>query len=210
VAVAKKLKVNYRTTDETRRFAVKLLEGRAIDDLDGGQDDQQGYMSLTHGPPPAVHTLSSVADEIAYVQYYIAVLQRDGAALESICVVARTKRLLELYAGNLRAGGFEVYEIKRDAAEQRDRAGVRVATMHRVKGLEFDHVIVVAANKGIVPLDAALASADDQVTARHLETGERALLDVALTRAKKSALITASGEVSPYLAMAGRQFATAQ
>ena len=33
--------VNYRTTDEIRRFAVQLLEGRRIDDLDGGQDDQQ-------------------------------------------------------------------------------------------------------------------------------------------------------------------------
>lgn len=81
--------------------------------------------------------------------------------------------------------------------------------MHRVKGLEFDHVIVVAANKGIVPLDAALASADDQVTERHLETGECALLYVALTRAKRSALITASGEVSPYLATSGRQFPAA-
>jgi superfamily I DNA/RNA helicase len=201
----KKLKVNYRTTDEIRRFAVKLLQGRPIDDLDGGQDDQKGYMSLTHGESPAVRTLSSAADEIGYVKQYIIGLQSEGAALESICLVARTKRLLELYAGNLRAAGFEVYEIKRDSAEQRDRAGLRLATMHRVKGLEFDHVIIVAANKGIMPLDAALASADDQVTERHLETGERALLYVALTRAKKSALITASGEVSPYLATSGRQ-----
>ena len=49
----KKLKVNYRTTEETRRFAVALLEGRDIDDLDGGQDQQKGYMSLTHGEPPS-------------------------------------------------------------------------------------------------------------------------------------------------------------
>jgi hypothetical protein len=32
----KKLKINYRTTDEIRRAAVSLLEGREIDDLDGG------------------------------------------------------------------------------------------------------------------------------------------------------------------------------
>jgi hypothetical protein len=48
----KKLKVNYRTTEETRRFAVALLECRDIDDLDGGQDQQKGYMSLIHGEPP--------------------------------------------------------------------------------------------------------------------------------------------------------------
>ena len=86
----KKLKVNYRTTDEIRRFAVQLLEGRPIDDLDGGPDDQQGYMSLTHGASPTVHSFSSVADEIAYVTHYMLGLQRDSAALESICIVART------------------------------------------------------------------------------------------------------------------------
>lgn len=55
------------------------------------------------------------------------------------------------------------------------------------------------ANRGIVPLDVALASADDEVTRCNAETGERALLYVELTRAKRSALITAYGESSPYL-----------
>jgi superfamily I DNA/RNA helicase len=200
----KKLKVNYRTTDEIRRFAVKLLEGRPIDDLDGGEDDQKGYMSLIHGESPAVRTFPSVADEIAFLSEYIAGLQEDGAELAAVCLVARTKKMLELYAANLRSAGFETYEIKRDSAEQRNQEGIRLATMHRVKGLEFDHVIVVAANNRVVPLDAALASADDQITERNLETGERALLYVGLTRAKKSALITAFGEPSPYLAVVPR------
>jgi hypothetical protein len=39
---ARKLRLNYRTTDEIRRFAVALLEGRPIDDLDGGLDDSAG------------------------------------------------------------------------------------------------------------------------------------------------------------------------
>jgi superfamily I DNA/RNA helicase len=198
----KKLKVNYRTTDEIRRLAVKLLEGRPIDDLDNGNDDQKGYMSLTHGESPTVRTFSSAAEEISFLRQYIADLQEDGTKLESVCLVARTKKLLELYAGNLRPAGIDTYEIKRDSAEQRDRPGVRLATMHRVKGLEFDHMIVVAVNKGIVPLDLALASADDQITERNLETGERSLLYVALTRAKKSALITSYGEKSPYLSVA--------
>lgn len=51
--------MNYRTTDEIRRFAVALLEGRDIDDLDGGLDDQKGYMSLTHGPKVDVRRLAS-------------------------------------------------------------------------------------------------------------------------------------------------------
>ena len=44
-----KLRLNYRTTEETRAWAVRLLDGREIDDLDGGLDDQKGFKSLTHG-----------------------------------------------------------------------------------------------------------------------------------------------------------------
>jgi superfamily I DNA/RNA helicase len=195
----KKLKINYRTTDEIRLFAVRLLEGRPIDDLDGGQDDQKGYMSLTHGTAPVVKTFASGAEEVSFLKQHVHTLVAEGSPLESICIVARTKKLVENYSAHLRAAGIETYNVKRDTAEQRDRPGIRVATMHRVKGLEFEHVIVAGANRGIVPLDIALASGDDAVTQRNIETGERALLYVALTRAKSSALITAYGEVSPYL-----------
>ena len=50
-----------------------------------------------------------------------------------------------------------------------------------------------------MPLDKALEDADDGVSQRNIEAGERALLYVALTRARKSAMVTAYGEVSPYL-----------
>jgi len=103
----------------------------------------------------------------------------EGTPISSICVAARTKRLVELYAMHLRGAGMEVYEVKRDTAEQRERAGLRAATMHRVKGLEFEHVVVAGVNKGVVPLEAAMAAADDEVTQRNVETGERALLYVA-------------------------------
>ena len=169
----KKLKINYRTTDEIRRFAVCLLEGRDVDDLDGGPDQQKGYMSLTHGRPPLVRSFGSFAEELAFVKKHIQELKEEGAPLESICVVGRTKRVLEGYISQLQAADFTTYEIKRNTAEQRDKPGLRVATMHRVKGLEFEHVIVVAANKGIVPLEAAVYDAEDNVAKRNAETGER-------------------------------------
>jgi superfamily I DNA/RNA helicase len=195
----KKLKINYRTTDEIRKFAVRLLEGRPIDNLDGGEDDQKGYMSVAHGDAPIIKLFQSAAEEIAYIREHVRSLVADGTPLESICVVTRTKALVQAYAANLRSNGIEVYEVKRDTAEQRERPGVRFATMHRVKGLEFEHIIIAAANDGVVPLPYAMADADDSITERNLETGERALLYVALTRAKRSALITAYGKLSSYL-----------
>ena len=77
--------------------------------------------------------------------------------------------MLEGYISQLQAADFTTYEIKRNTAEQRDKPGLRVATMHRVKGLEFEHVIVVAANKGIVPLEAAVYDAEDNVAKRNAE-----------------------------------------
>ena len=201
----RKLKINYRTTDEIRRFAVQLLEGREIDDLDGGLDQQKGYMSLTHGQTPAVNVFSSLGEEIAFLSSYIVTLQEDGAALESICVVTRTKRLLQSYLDQLSGAGFTTYEIKRNIAEQRDSSGVRLATMHRVKGLEFENVIIVGANKGILPLEAAVDDAEDAVAQRNAETRERSLLYVALTRARRAAVTTAYGQLTPFLAGPTRQ-----
>jgi superfamily I DNA/RNA helicase len=200
----KKLKLNYRTTEETRRFAVALLENRDIDDLDGGQDEQTGYMSLTHGEPPVIQCFRTFVEEAAFLKQRIRELSGDGAAQESICVVARTRKIVDGYASHLRSEGMETYEIRRDAAEQRDKPGVRIATMHRVKGLEFEHIIIVGANRGVVPLDQAIHESEDDVAKRNAETAERALLYVALTRSKKSATVTAYGEISPFVSKSGR------
>jgi superfamily I DNA/RNA helicase len=134
-----------------------------------------------------------------FLKRHIEDLQREGAALESICVVARTKHLVEGYISEMQTAGFATYEIKRNAAEQRSKPGIRLATMHRVKGLEFEHVIVVAANKGILPLNAGVIDAEDEVARRDADTGERSLLYVAITRARRSATITAFGELTPLL-----------
>jgi superfamily I DNA/RNA helicase len=103
--------------------------------------------------------------------------------------------VLEVYAAYLRENGIAVYEVKRSAAEQREKPGVRVATMHRVKGLEFDHIFVVSMNKGIVPLTVAVESGEDAVARRNAETVERSLVYVALTRSKKTAAMTGYGEL---------------
>lgn len=195
----RKLKINYRTTDEIRRFAVSLLRGCEFDDLDGGIDEQKGYLSLTHGGPPIVRCFANFPEEMTFLKQHIRDLLADGTPLESICVVGRTNRLLDSYIAQLQSDDFATYEIKRNTAEQRDKPGLRVATMHRVKGLEFEHIIVVAANKGILPLDAAVDDAADSVAKRYVETGERSLLYVALTRARRSAAVTGYGAFTPLI-----------
>jgi AAA domain len=59
---ARKLYLNYRTTDEIRRQAVALLEGVEVDDLDDGTDDNSRYKSLSHGPAPIMESCPSRED----------------------------------------------------------------------------------------------------------------------------------------------------
>ncbi len=195
----RKLKINYRTTDEIRRFAVGVLRDIAVDDLDQGEDSEKGYRSLTHGQPPTVRRFEDPAAELQFISEYITKLVGPGTPLESVCLTARTQPVLDRYIEVLTQADVAVYPIRRNSAERRDKPGLRVATMHRIKGLEFEHVIIASANEGLIPLQCAEKDAEDEVARRRLEAQERSLLHVAITRARRSVLVTSFGEISPFL-----------
>lgn len=195
----RKLRIDYRTTEENRRWAVSLLKGVSFDDLDGGLDDQKGYKSLLHGVLPSIEHHSSFQSEIEYIAEYLRQVESDGENLHEVCLVARTHELLKQYEGALKAKGLDTYFIRRNEAEDRRKKGIRLATMHRVKGLEFDRVIIAGVNDGIVPLEVAWSKSNDQVIQRESENQEKALLYVAATRAKKEVVVTSFGRASKFL-----------
>ena len=139
-----------------------------------------------------------IAIEIDVIVKHITALINQGALSSSICIVARTNELLSQYEGALRSNGHDVYRIRRSTAEDRKVQGIRLATMHRVKGLEFEHVVVAGVNENIVPLAKAM-SADNPHEQAEGEKRERSLLYVAVTRAKQTVLITYVGEPSIFL-----------
>jgi len=189
-----KLRINYRTTEENRDWAVKLLEGETFDDLDGGVDKQDKYKSLLHGNEPQVNEFDSFEEEVAYIANKIKEL--DEEERKSTCVVARTNNLVDQYEAELKNRGLDTYSIRRSRPEDRQKPGVRLATMHRVKGLEFDRVIVASVNEGVVPLPQALADPVDEKAREESIKRERSLLYVSATRAKKSVTLTSYGEKS--------------
>lgn len=191
--------MNYRTTEETRKWAVRLLEGRAFDDLDGNQDSQKGYCSLLRGEPPLIVAAASFADEIKAILNHLNGLKKSGVDLDNVCLVARTNELLDQYEAAIKAVGIADYRIRRSIAEDRRTPGLRLATMHRVKGLEFEHVIVAGVNEGIIPLKVHHSTETVAFEAAETETRERALLYVAVTRAKRGVLITSHGVKSSFL-----------
>ena len=118
--------------------------------------------------------------------------------MKNICIVARTNQLVKDYSAQLTKSGYSVYQIKRSKADDLSHDGIRIATMHRVKGLEFQYVFIVSANNRIVPLESVIDQSDP-IAERESYTAEKCLLYVALTRAQKQAYITAYGKKSEFI-----------
>jgi superfamily I DNA/RNA helicase len=196
---SRKLRLNYRTTEETRRWATRVLEGKLFDDLDAGIDEQKGYRSLLHGDAPKIFAHATFSDEVIQILNFMATLKNEGVGAENVCLVARTNELLNQYEAALKGNGVETYRIKRSIAEDRTKPGLRLATMHRVKGLEFDFVVIAGVNEGILPLETIDYEPDNDLARAESELRERSLLYVAATRAKQNVLITSHGESSSFL-----------
>ncbi len=198
---SRKLRINYRTTEETRRFAMAVLEGVTVDDLDGGEDTNLGYRSLMHGENPVIRGFASRDEETAWVADQVRDLKAARGAKDSeICVVGRTNAIVEDFRSRLEDAGVPVRPLSRKQADRADQEGVRLATMHRVKGLEFRYLFIVEVNDGVVPLRYAVEASEDATERRATEASERALLHVAATRAIHALHVTHTAKPSPFLA----------
>ena len=114
-------------------------------------------------------------------------MERSGGG--RLRVVSRTHKLLDDYIPHFTSSGIRGYDIKRYKADEQGLEGIRAATMHRIKGLEFQYVFIAAANNRIIPLVSAI-DYTDAVSERETMTAEKCLLYVALTRAQKGAHIS--------------------
>ena len=172
---AKKLYLNYRTTEEIRREAVSLLEGVEIDDLDGGCDEIARYKSLMHGPLPERIQGASIETIHEGLRAFIDQCLADNPNTR-IGLMAPSLRRRDQLAQELREAGYRVATIDHRQRLGRHEAEIFAMTLHRAKGLEFDAVAIV--------VERAL---DD-----HL----RKLVYVGLTRAKRAARLYTSAPVA--------------
>ncbi len=196
---SRKLRLNYRTTDEIRRWATAVLEDIAVDDLDGGTDSLAEYRSLVHGEVPVVKGFTTLEEELKFLQQTLREIQAEDSTLSGVCLVVRTKALVDTFAAALNQAGIPVKRIHRNQPDNPLESGIRIGTMHRVKGLQFNYVFLPALNAGILPLQNGLDHCADQATQDHFVTGERCLLHVAATRAKKQVIASYHGQPSSLL-----------
>ena len=133
---------------------------------------------------------TSLNDEFDFLLREVKKLKENGVSLTDICVVARTKKLVDDYIALFTRAGIRSYAIKRNKVDDRSFDGLRVATMHRVKGLEFKYVFIAAVNNRIIPMPSAINKTDVVSEAESI-TSEKCLLYVAMTRAQKVFILPA-------------------
>ena len=192
---ARKLRINYRTTEEIRKYAFGLLKGVSFDDMDEEYDDGDNCQSLTHGEKPVIQKFNTPEDEMEFIVKEIKDLEVAGVPRKDICLVARTHKLINGYKDGLRNNGIDVFEITTNKVDDRSRDEVRIATMHRVKGLEFNYIFAAGVNNKALP-NGVRSDFSDDVSLEEFETEEKCLLYVALTRARAGAYVTCYGTMS--------------
>ena len=192
---ARKLRINYRTTEEIRKYAFGLLKGVSFDDLDEAYDDGDNCQSLTHGEVPQIKRFNTPEEELEFLINEIKSLEAAGVPQKDICIVARTHKMIDAYKDGLRANGIVSFEITTNKVDDRSRNEVRIATMHRVKGLEFNYIFAAGVNNKALP-NGVRSDFSDDVSLEEFETEEKCLLYVALTRARVGAYVTCYGKMS--------------
>ena len=193
---SRKLRINYRTTEETRAWATAVLHGLDFDDLDGGSDQTSDYRSLLHGDEPLIKGFDDPAEEQQFLAETLRQLEQEQGELASTCITARTNSEVEKLANTLQNAGFKTRVINKDESDDPSDPALRLATMHRVKGLEFDQVFIPGLDASQMPLRYELDQRPDQTSRELFEQQERSLLHVAATRAKKRVVISYSGTPS--------------
>lgn len=196
---SRKLRINYRTPEEIRKAAVAVIAGLSWDDLDDGIDDDEVTQSLVYGTRPETKTFRDITAEIDWIESKVRQEIASGRDPKDICVVLRTNSLASEYARGLSERGLVTMLLKPRQVDDRSKDGVRLATMHRVKGLEFDVILLANMSRGVVPLDSALRRARREGNEEDVIQAERSLVYVAMTRAKRSTTITAVGTLSPLI-----------
>ena len=193
---SRRLKINYRTSQQILSWALEILSGEEIDDLDGGVETQEGYRSAIDGPTPTIQQFTTPAEEADFIVAQVEEWMEEGVVPSAIGVTTRTRGLVQPIRDRLSSAGIEWSDLSADEKTPK----VQTGTMHSSKGLEFARLVVAGANSDVLPHPLAVTSAAMDQHQHDLDIqSERCLLYVACTRARDELVVTSSGGPSHLL-----------
>ncbi len=137
---SRQLKVNYRTSEQIRRFAQSIIEGVQIDDLDDGYTTTVGDKSAFTGPDPEIIICADEQEEAKQITAWVKNLI-DGEKFSSheICITPYKPGI----RSTLETEGIPTFELKpKEEDPGLEEPGIRLGSMKRIKGLEFRAIVM--------------------------------------------------------------------
>ncbi|MER8911439.1 UvrD-helicase domain-containing protein [Mesorhizobium sp. M0854] len=189
------LKVNYRTSQQIRQMADRLVP-RMIRDVDGLEDDRRDTVSVFDGiEPEVVIADDEVAEREAGAAFIRSALD-NGIAPREIAIFVRSPEQLPRARAVAEAAGLS---FRTATTRRQDEESALVGIMHLAKGLEFRAVAIVACDEGVLPLAARVADVADEFELDEVIATERQLLYVAATRARDRLFVSSVKPGSEFL-----------
>lgn len=187
---SKRLRINYRTTEEIKNLAMSVILDEKYDDFDGEEESKSGYLSLFHGPKPVYNLFSSKEEELKAVNKELVSLLEIGVHYNEIVIAARTRDSVNDFRNYLHQNGIPY--VDKHLLNSKNE-GIRIATFHGLKGLEFKHVFLVDVNDRTFPkLPFDYGSFSDIEKSQVIKT-EKSLFYVAASRAVQQLKISGVG-----------------
>jgi superfamily I DNA/RNA helicase len=192
----KVLRINYRTSQQIRKTADRLLE-KCIVDADGERVDRDKTISAFGGAYPTVTSFDSTEDEVAAVAKFLQERVSEGVKPNEMAIMVRDSGQLQRAEQAAKLAGLATVVLDRRLATL--AGAISLSTMHLAKGLEFRAVSVMACDDDIIPSPARLAGISDPGDMQQAYDLERHLLYVACTRARDYLMISGVNPASEFL-----------
>lgn len=191
------LKVNYRTSQQIREAADRLLPNM-VRDVDGREEERRGTISVFEGPSPEIALSADTNAEGQRVADFIREAIASGIAPSEIGVFVRSRRELPRARAAVEAAGERPVELSERQIDVGER--IAIGIMHLAKGLEFKAVAVMACDDEVLPSAGRIDSVVEESDLDDVYETERHLLYVACTRARDRLLVSGVKPGSEFLA----------
>ena len=188
------LSKNYRTTTQIAQAAFSLIQK----DKELIEDNNFVKPSLIdkQGEYPIFQSFKTKNEEATFIGDLINNELKKKYNLRDIVIIARLSNQLKEIKEYLDEKDIPNEIFNNNKEFDFARECVKLVTMHSIKGLEFKCVIMIGVNSTVMPLKSQVSEIEDDET---IESRERKLFYVGMTRATEKLIITSEGIPSKFI-----------
>ena len=194
---SRRLKINYRTTEPIKKVAVSVIKGITFEDMDGGTESMNGYVSLIHGgEKPIYKIVGNATDEVTQTVEWVNECINNQINANDICIAAPSMGLMKELQSYLHTNGI-AYKVLKGTSKQGASNGISLCTLHSLKGLEFKVVVLIGINERNIPSKVTEGypfTGMDALDKKEFLSSKRSLLYVAITRGRQLVYMVGYGE----------------